>query len=198
MTCQRLFPRRNSARSKDVIGLSPKRQYRAGALGQSGSLLLRRLRPFRLPNRRIWRLPMSGVESSLALGGLFRPFDLRLRTMFACTAWVSNSLDVSFHHRRRFINSFIESASSGSALLAAWCSNRRCNPLCHDATAVALSAAEPFHEGADRGVRLEAEAGQDVSGQPGLMPAMQATDNQYSTGLTQHDITLSTRTYSPK
>jgi hypothetical protein len=75
---------------------------------------------------------------------------------------------------------------SGSALLATWCSDRRGNPLCHDAAAAALTAAQAFHKGADGGVGLEAEAGQGLSGKLGFMPAVEATDNQYATGLTQH------------
>jgi hypothetical protein len=83
---------------------------------------------------------------------------------------------------------------SGSTLLPALCGNRRGNPLGHDTAAGALTAAQAFYEGADGGVRLEAEASQDMPRQLGLMPAMQATDDQYSTTLTQHDNTLSTRT----
>jgi len=83
-------------------------------------------------------------------------------------------------------NSFTASSSSGPAFLAALRSDRRGNSLGHDAAAAALTAAQAFDEGADRGVGLEAEAGQGLPGQSGLMPAVQATDSQYATTLTQH------------
>jgi hypothetical protein len=94
---------------------------------------------------------------------------------------------------RVLFNSFVDCFSS-PALLPALCRDRRGNPLGHDTAAGALTAAQAFYEGADRGVRLEAKTSQHLPGQPGLMPAVQATDNQYTTGLTQHDDTLSTRT----
>jgi hypothetical protein len=97
---------------------------------------------------------------------------------------------------RVLFNSFVDCFSS-PALLSALRGDRRGNPLGHDAAAGALTAAQAFYEGADWGVGLEAEASQDLPRQLGLMPAMQATDNQYSTRLTQHDSTLSTRTSPP-
>jgi hypothetical protein len=97
---------------------------------------------------------------------------------------------------RVLFNSFVDCFSS-PALLPALCGHRGGYPLGHDAAAGALTAAQAFYEGADWGVGLEAEASQDLPRQLGLMPAMQATDDQYSIRLTQHDDTLSTRTSPP-
>jgi hypothetical protein len=97
---------------------------------------------------------------------------------------------------RVLFNSFVDAFSS-SALLPALCRDRRGNPLGHDNAAGALTAAQAFYEGADRGVRREAEASQHMPGQFGLMPAVQATDDQYFTSVTQHESTLSTRNFTP-
>jgi len=97
---------------------------------------------------------------------------------------------------RVLFNSFVDCFSS-PALLPALCRDRRSNPLGHDTAAAALTAAQAFYEGADRGVRLEAEASQHVPGQLGLMPAVQATDNQYSSSLTQHGSTLFDANFTP-
>jgi hypothetical protein len=56
--------------------------------------------------------------------------------------------------------------------------------LGHNAMAAAFTAAQAFHVGDYRRVRIEAEAGESVLRQNALMPTMQATHDHYATSIT--------------
>ena len=100
--------------------------------------------------------------------------------MFTAALFAPNSLDVCFHHPGVLFNSF-EMLFQARRFCRPLRSDRRGNPLGHDTAAGALTAAQALDEGADRGIGREAEASQHLPGQSGLMPAVQATDDQYFT-----------------
>jgi hypothetical protein len=73
----------------------------------------------------------------------------------------------------------------GVALPAILISVLRRHSLGHDATAAAFTAAQAFHEGGDRRVKLETETHEIVSRQTSFVPTMQATQDYYAMSLTQ-------------